>query len=283
VNLLVDWDDEIHRALAHPIRRRIIECLQKNDLSFRELVKRAVTANHGKLGFHLRVLLHAGKPFVEHDPSTKKYRLTERGQLVGELIWSFRFMIDRDVRDLVYDPARYAQRLRFGDHAALFYETEDAKRRICFPFLKVGLLMGEAVVYVPPEDKLTSETREILNYGIHRDHIRSGAFTIMSDYEWFMKRGKAQPKKIIDNWRMLVEEKQKAGFSGVRGAVEMELLLSYSREQLLRLETTLGRQFALNLCGLCLYKTRRLDEKQFIEQVKSHGHSIFKGIGIKRT
>ena len=151
------WDDEIHRALSHPIRRRIIECLQENDLSFRELVKRIAISNHGKLGFHIRAL----KGLVEHDPSMKKYRLTDRGQLAGELIWDVRFIIDRGGRDLAYEPTRYVRRLRFGDHAVLYYDTENIKREITYSFLEAGIPKGEAIVYIVSEHKLNSEAREI--------------------------------------------------------------------------------------------------------------------------
>ncbi|MFQ5999354.1 MAG: MEDS domain-containing protein [Candidatus Bathyarchaeia archaeon] len=273
-----DWDDEIHRALAHPIRRHILECLQENDLSFRELMRRVAIVNHGKLGFHIRAL----KGLVEHDPSTKKYRLTDRGQLAGELIWDIRFMITRGGRDLAIEPTRYVRRLRFGDHAILFYDTEDVKREISFSFLKAGLLKGEAVVYVVSEHKLDSERREIQRYGISADHFRKEAFTIMSADEWYLKKGKAQAKTIIANWQKLLKEKQKAGFTGLRGAIESEVFFNYTKvKELLRYEAALGRQLALNLCGLCLYDTHRLDEEQFIQLNKSHGHAIFKGIALK--
>jgi DNA-binding transcriptional ArsR family regulator len=73
---LKDWDNGIYRALAHPIRRRIIECLQKKGaLSFRELLKSVGLGNHGKLGFHIKAL----EELVERDPSKKRYRLTDRG------------------------------------------------------------------------------------------------------------------------------------------------------------------------------------------------------------
>ena len=139
-----DWDDEILRALAHPIRRRIIECLQENDLSFRELVKCITISNHGKLGFHIRAL----KGLVEHDPSMKKYHLTDRGQLAGELIWDVRFIVSRGGRDLAYEPTRYVRHLRIGDHAILFYDTKDVKQEISYSFLEAGLPRGEAVVYL---------------------------------------------------------------------------------------------------------------------------------------
>ena len=88
-----DWDDEIYGALAHPVRRRIIECLQeKKNVSFHELLKYVDIGNHGKLGFHIKAL----GELVERHPSKKRYRLTDRGQLASELIWDIRYIIERE-------------------------------------------------------------------------------------------------------------------------------------------------------------------------------------------
>jgi len=277
---LRDWDDQIHRALAHPIRRRIMECLQERDLSFHELLESVAISNHGKLGFHIKAL----GGLVEREPSMKKYRLTDRGQLAGELIWDTRFIIARSGQDLALKPSRYARRLRLGDHAVLFYDTDDDRREISFPFLEAGLLRGEAVAYVVPEHKMDSEGREIQRYGISLDRFRKEAFTLLPDEEWYLKKGKAQAETIIANWQSLFEEKRKGGFTGLRVATEMKVFFDYAKgEELLRYEAALGRQLAPNLCGLCLYDTQRLDEKQFIQLNKSHGHSIFKGIALKTT
>jgi len=278
---LKDWDEEIHRALAHPIRRRIIECLQeKNVLSFRELLKYVGIGNHGKLGFHLKAL----RGLVEREPSMKKFRLTDKGQLAGELIWDIRFIIDRGGRDLAHEPTRYVRRLRFGDHAILYYDAEDVKREITFPFLEAGLPKGEAIVYLVPEHKLDSESREIQRYGISVDYFRTEAFTIMSAEEWYLKKGRAQAKTIIANWEKLLKEKQKAGFTGLRGAGEMEVFFENAKiKELLKYEAALGRQLALDLCALCIYDANRLKEKQVIQLNKYHGHEIFKDIALVTT
>jgi len=277
---LKDWDDQIHRALAHPIRRRIIECLQERDLSFQELLKSVAISNHGKLGFHIKAL----RGLVEREPSMKEYRLTDRGQLAGELIWDTRFIVARSGQDLPLKPTRYARRLSLGDHAILFYDTEDDMHEITFPFLETGLLKGEAVVYVVPERKMDSKGQEIQRYGINVDHFPKEAFTLLSDEEWYLKKGKAQAETIIANWLSLIQEKRKGGFTGLRAATEMKVFFDHAKSgELLRYEVALGRQLAPNLCGLCLYDTHRLDDKQFIQLNKSHGHSIFKGIALKTT
>lgn len=108
------WNNEMQRAMAHPIRRRIVELLRDADLSFVELLNAVSESNHGKLGYHLRTL----KTFVELVPSTNKYRLTDRGRLLDACIRDFRFII-LTRKEL----AQYAQHLRLGDHAVGFYDS----------------------------------------------------------------------------------------------------------------------------------------------------------------
>lgn len=273
--MLSVWDAAIHKAMAHPTKRRIIERLQEESLSFTELLDAVSESNHGRFGYHLRTL----KEFIELEPSTKKYRLTHRGKLLAACIQDFRF-----ITSINKELSTYAQQLRLGDHAAGFYDTEAFKRKITFPYIKAGLLKGEAVVYLLPEVKLDSELREIQRYGISADHFRPEAFTVMSAEEWYLRKGKAQAKTIIANWQTLVREKQKAthtraAFTGLRAASETEVFFDNAKtKELLRYEAALGRQLPHNLCGLCLYDANRLEKDHYFQICICHGHLISKGI-----
>ncbi len=274
-----NWDEEILKALAHPIRRRIIECLrEKNALSYNELLKFINIENHGKLGFHMRAL----KGLVERDPSKKKYRLTDRGQVAGELIWDINFIISRGGRDLAQEPTRYVRNLKFGDHALFMYNAEEDRREISFSFLEAGLPRKEAVIFLVQEQKLDSQTREIQRYGISADYFRNEAFTIMSAEDWYLKKGKAEAKTIIENALKLLETKQKAGFKGLRVAAEMGVFLENAKEkELLKYEAALGRKLDFEACALCMYDTAKLDETQLVQLTKLHGHLISKDMAWK--
>ena len=124
----------------HPVNRKIIDCLRDENLGFTELLNKVDDdGNHGKFGYHLRTLTE----FVELEPTTKKYRLTDRGKLLASIIRDFRLLTSRRT-----ETSRYAERLTIGDHAVAFYENDNFKRQISFPFLNAGLSRGEAAVYV---------------------------------------------------------------------------------------------------------------------------------------
>lgn len=235
-----------------------------------ELLNAVGVSNHGRFGYHLRTL----RAFVELEPSTGKYRLTERGRLLVGLIRD-----SQAITAMNKEYTRYVQELGIGDHALALYATEDFKREISFSFIKAGLLKEEAVLYLVLENKLDLEVREIQKYGIDLGQLQKGAFTIMSAYEWFIERGKAQAETIIANWLELNKQKKKAGFTGLRVAGETAVFFDYAKSnELLRYEELLGRQLETKMCGLCLYDGDRLNEEQFIRAYNAHGHIIQKGV-----
>ena len=146
------WNSSFQKAMAHPTKRKIVECLREADLSFTELLNTVGYINHGGFGYHLREL----KGFVELEPLTKKYRLTDKGRILAGLIRDF-----RSVASMNEEYARYVENLVFGDHAFALYASEDFKRQISLSFLKAGLLKGEAVVYLVAENKRDSEVRNL--------------------------------------------------------------------------------------------------------------------------
>jgi hypothetical protein len=266
-----NWNHDIQRAMLHPVNRRIMECLHDENLSFTELLNKiGHDANHGRFGYHLRTL----NEFITIEPKTKKYRLTDRGELLAEAIRDFRFLTSKGK-----EASRYAEHLKIGDHAVALYSDDVFKRKIAFPFLKAGLSRGEAAVYFVSEDKLDSEIREIRKYGIDLDRLPNKAFTIMSASEWYLRKGEAKTKTILTNWQMLIQEKKKAGFTGVHTAGEVaDFINTGLSEELLRFDELLGRQLVFDVCGLCLYDRNILEEGHFLRVFKCHGHIISKNL-----
>ena len=266
-----NWDYDIHRAMSHPVNRKIIDCLHDENLGFTELLNKVGDdGNHGRFGYHLRTL----SKFVELEPTTKKYRLTDKGKLLSVVIRDFRFLTSG-----ANEASRYVKNLRIGDHAVALYDNEDFKRSMSFPFLKAGLSRGEAAVYVVSEEKLDSEVREIQKYGIDFDSLPKGAFTVISAYEWYLRKGKAKAKTIAANWQTLIQEKKKSGFAGVHAAGEVAVFISNGKsEELLKFDELLGRQLVFGVCGLCLYDKNILEEGFLTRVLNCHGHVISKDL-----
>lgn len=276
----MDATSSLLKILSHPVRRRIIKCLaEQESLSFNDLLKFINSRNHGELGFHLRAL----KDLIEKR-SSGEYSLTNKGLLAANLLDNISLILSGATQDLSYSPIRYAQRLALGDHAFLSSDSETTKKDICFPYLKAGLENGEAAVFLAGEQKLDSYAHEIQQYEIGAEYIDRKALIIMSAEEWYINKGKAHARTIISNWTKLLKTKQKAGFLGLHAAAEMDVFFDYAKtKELLKYERMLGRNFTLNLCGLCVYDDNRLDERLFRQLVTFHGHVISKDIAYKLT
>ena len=266
-----NWNYDIHRAMLHPVNRKIIQCLHDENLSFTELLNRVgADGNHGKFGYHLRTL----SKFVELEPTTMKYRLTDRGKLLAEVIQDFRILTSKGKEASIY-----VERLTIGDHSVALYDNDDFKRQISFPYLKAGLSRGEAAVYIVSEDKLDSEIREIQKYGIDLDSLPKEAFTIMSAGEWYLRKGRLKAKTIVTNWQTLIHEKKKAKSAGVHAAGEVAVFISNGKsEELLRYDKLLGKQLAFDLCALCLYDEKILEGRYLSRVIHCHGHMISKDL-----
>ena len=262
-----EWNNEIQIAMSHPIKRKIIECLAEENLSFTQLLSRINGSyEHGDFGYHLRRL--AG--FVELEPTTKKYKLTYRGRLLLDVIREFRIRVQKGNY-----PLRYAEQLAAGAHAFALFNSESFKHDIVFPFFKAGLSKGYAAVYVVGEEKLGSEVLALKKRGIDLDSLPKGAFTVMPSFEYYIQKGKAEGKTIIENFQVLLEEKKKAGFLGIWGATEMAVFVDYGKaKELLQYEESLGGQFSLDVGGICLYDSKRFEEMNISQIYKRHGHII---------
>jgi DNA-binding transcriptional ArsR family regulator len=276
----MDATSNLLKILSHPVRRRIIKCLaEQGSSSFNDLLKFVNSRNHGELGFHLRAL----KDLIKKK-SSGEYSLTNKGLLAANLLDNISLMLSGATQDLSYSPISYVQRLVLGDHAFLSCDSETTKKDICFPYLRTGLANGEATVFLAGEQKLDSYAHEIQRYEINAEYIDRKALIIMSAEEWYINKGKAHAQTIISNWIKLLKTKQEAGFLGLRAAAEVDVFFDYAKtRELLKYERMLGRNFTLNLCGLCVYDDDRLDERLFRQIVKFHGHVISKDIAYKLT
>jgi hypothetical protein len=262
--------------MSHPTNRKIIERLAEENLSFTQLLTRINgSCEHGKFGYHLRRLIG----FIEFDAAIKKYKLTYRGKILLDIIREFRIRVQKGNQ-----PLRYAEQFARGDHAFALFNSESFKHDIAFSFMKAGLLRGQAAVYVVGEEKLDSEVLALEKHGLDLDSLPTDALTVMPSYEWYIQKGKAEAKTILTNYLRLLEEKKKLGFTGLQVAGEMATFFDNGKaNEWLQYEETLGREFDLDACALCLFDSKRFAEMGISQIFKSHGHIISEEMCGKTT
>jgi len=267
-------------VLWHPIRRRLLESLWEKDRSFDELNR--ICSNHGRLGYHLRSM----SGMMIRDPRRKVYRLTDEGRVAWEWLVQASSDYARRRLDIEVTPAQnpftYADQLNLSDHAFVMYGDADFRRAVAFPFLRAGLTRAMATIYLASEQGMDKERKEMKRrYADIEELEERGAFTIMSAEEWYMRRGKASPHTIVDNWSKLVQEKMREGYKGLQAAAEMDVFFENSKtSELLIYEKKLGRKLPQGLCGMCMYDAPRLEPGQVMSLIETHGHGIFERIAL---
>jgi PAS domain S-box-containing protein len=165
--------------------------------------------------------------------------------------------------------------LKEGDHACLIYEKDPAEQMaVLIPYIKVGLEEGERCIYVA-DDQTTNEVACSLESGgidVQRESER-GALWLWTRREW-RQPGELDSARKSLQVRRLIDEALKAGFKGVRFAVEMTWILGpdISVEQLKHWEATINTLFIPGVPGriVCQYNKSRLSASAVQAGLKTH-------------
>lgn len=114
----------IYSVLSHPIRRKIIELVSENDISFTELMQGLDFKETGKLTFHLRQMDRVLKK-----TSDGKYKLSTLGRVAYKVtvegeksIGLKKFSLTEDVKKMLTDAS--------SDIAGLLYSPSHTLRRV---------------------------------------------------------------------------------------------------------------------------------------------------------
>ncbi|OGD56145.1 hypothetical protein A3K78_06205 [Candidatus Bathyarchaeota archaeon RBG_13_52_12] len=266
----VIWDDKIHKVMANPIRRKIIDSLNRENMSFSQILNSIGDFNnHGKLGYHLRTL----REFIEQD-SNKNYYLNDRGILLSKIMHEYRIQLSE-----VPDYVGYVQGLKARDHAFALYKDNEFRRRIVFPFLRQGLSNGYAVAYFCQESQLDSDVEAFRKFGVELDTLPRDALTVLSAEDWYVRRGKAEHKTLKSNLEKNVQQKVEAGFAGLVVSGEPGVLIENGfDEECVKCEESMGRQLPSDRYAICLYNYNIMKDNINNRILNSHGHIISKNL-----
>ena len=97
---------------------------------------------------------------------------------------------------------RVASDMPWGAHICLFYETKDDLLDTNAAYIKAGLDSNEFCVWAISQPITAEEALGVLGRDIpdlqHR--AQSGQFEILPGYDWYLKGGEFDSKKITSGW-----------------------------------------------------------------------------------
>ncbi|HEV8344776.1 MAG TPA: MEDS domain-containing protein [Candidatus Binatia bacterium] len=169
--------------------------------------------------------------------------------------------------------------LRQGDHACLLYNEDPAEQMLALvPYIKQGLEEGEQCIYIADDLTVEDVARTLESGGIdvQRESER-GALRLWTRSEW-RQPGELDSAKKSLQVRGFIDEALKAGFKGVRFAVEMTWILGpdISVDKLKHWEATINTLFVPGVPGriVCQYSRHRLSASVLQAGLSTHPIAI---------
>jgi PAS domain S-box-containing protein len=169
--------------------------------------------------------------------------------------------------------------LKQGDHACLLYNKDPAEQvRALVPYIKQGLEEGEQCIYVADDQTVEDVARILESAGIDvRRESERGALRLWTRSEW-RQPGELDSVKKSLQVRGFIDEALKAGFKGVRFAVEMTWILGpdISVDKLKHWEATINTLFVPGVPGriVCQYSRDRLSASAIQAGLSTHPIAI---------
>jgi hypothetical protein len=165
-------------------------------------------------------------------------------------------------------------RFEHGDHACIFYQSEDSLADVLIPYIIEGLQKQEKCLCVQSPEMLKRIEVELRQRGFDFDkEVRSGALQLMDGPQRYLSGEKFRPTAIVEATVKSLEECKRLGFSGFRGSGD----LSWAAEARVAAKDILEYEHAVGKCfqnypftGLCQYSIKSFPKKTVSEILRAH-------------
>jgi DNA-binding CsgD family transcriptional regulator len=165
----------------------------------------------------------------------------------------------------------------WGSHICLFYETKADLLDTNAVYIKAGLDSNEYCVWAISEPITEDEAWAVLRRDIPDLDGRAagGQFEILPGYDWYLKGGEFDPKKITSGWHEKLQFALDKGFDGLRISgnafwIEHNLWNEF-REYEQELDQSLEDRPMLVLCTYSLSASRAVD---VLDVSRAHQFSV---------
>ncbi|MDD2922985.1 MAG: MEDS domain-containing protein, partial [Anaerolineales bacterium] len=172
-------------------------------------------------------------------------------------------------------------RLKTGDHLCLIYETRKEQFAAAAPFMRIGLERGEQCIYIADENTARAVTNALRADGVNtKAALASGALTIVSKRETYLKDGYFDPDAMIRFLEESVNRAKAEGYSALRVTGEMTWALGgdLGAERLIEYEAKLNFFIPKhNALAICQYSRKRFNSAVILDVLRTHPLVIYGG------
>jgi hypothetical protein len=172
------------------------------------------------------------------------------------------------------------EKVKTGDHVALFYRTKKEQFASVIPYIQIGLQRKERCLYVVDNNSVAMILSKLAEAGVDVDLAQDrGALRIVTKRDTYLRQGIFEPARMIEDLRRDVEESLRLGFTAFRATGEMTwaLDLPNSLFRLMEYEANLHAQFPNKFVGLCQYDETRFPREIVSDMIQIHPKIIARG------
>jgi hypothetical protein len=175
----------------------------------------------------------------------------------------------------------YISRMKPSTHAALLYETTDAKLKVFLNFAKYAVDNKDALVYVCSDTSVEETRAAMAKFGIDVKMLeKSGALKILDYTQQYIIDGKFSAENTVDLWGKYCKEASAKGFKGFKVIEETDCFFKHNlQKELIQYEKLLHQMVDIPLIALCAYPIDKLTKPGKVniypELVKIHGNVSF--------
>lgn len=175
---------------------------------------------------------------------------------------------------------RLIEKLRAGDHVALFYRSRAEQFSAVVPYIAIGLERKERCLYIADDNSVAMVLQQLEKAGVDvRGAERSGALRVTTKRETYLRDGIFEPEKMIAALRAEVTTSLRQGYRAFRATGEMTwaLTLPSTLSRLTEYEAELHAQFPAEFIGLCQYNETSFPEQIITDMIEIHPKVIARG------
>jgi DNA-binding CsgD family transcriptional regulator len=172
---------------------------------------------------------------------------------------------------------RVASEMPWGAHICLFYETKEDLLDTNSAYIKAGLDNNEFCIWAISEPATEKEAWDILRHDVPdlNDRNASGQLEILPGYEWYLKGGEVDSRRITSGWHEKLQFALDKGFDGLRVSGNAFWLQSHQWSEFCEYEQELDQSLhdrpMLVLCTYALGASRAVD---LLDVARAHQFTV---------
>jgi PAS domain S-box-containing protein len=166
--------------------------------------------------------------------------------------------------------------MSWGTHFCLFYENKEDLLDFFIPFFKAGLEHQQFCLCVASEPLIAEEAERAMRQAFpdFEQYLATGQIEITSHTDWYLKDGRFDEQRVLQDWIDKLNQALAKGFSGLRFAANI-LLEKRDWESFAQYEGKVDENLrGLQIEGLCAYSLNRYSAANVLDVMRHHQFTL---------